>query len=90
MHLTADIYTRTGARKFFFGMGLCSSTPGDGKRKEGKARDGTGLACVFALCLILYLDWEHVFGGMTAAADKHSLYLVLYKSMYKMRVNPLG
>jgi len=39
-------------------MGLYS-TPG-----EGEGRDGTGLACVFALCLILYLGWEHVFGGM--------------------------
>jgi hypothetical protein len=25
---------------------------------------GRGIACVFALCLILYLGWEHVFGGM--------------------------
>jgi len=37
----------------------------------------------------LYLGWEHGFGG-NGAAYKHSLYLVLYKYIYKMRVNPLG
>jgi hypothetical protein len=59
VHLTADIYTRTGARQFFVVcMGLCSSTPGEG---EGMGR---GFACVLALCLILYVGWEHVFGGM--------------------------
>lgn len=30
---------------------------------DGKGT-GRGFACVFALCLILYLGWEHVFGGM--------------------------
>jgi len=80
VHLTADIHTRARARHFF----AWASAP-----HLGRDGDGTGLACVFALCLILYLGWEHGFGG-NGAAYKHSLYLVLYKYIYKMRVNPLG
>jgi hypothetical protein len=55
VHLTADIHTRTRARHFF----AWASAP-----HLGRDGDGTGLACVFALCLILYLGWEHGFGGM--------------------------
>jgi hypothetical protein len=46
VHLTADIHTRTRARHFF----AWASAP-----HLGRDGDGTGLACVFALCLILYL-----------------------------------
>jgi len=55
VHLTADIHTRARARHFF----AWASAP-----HLGRDGDGTGLACVFALCLILYLGWEHGFGGM--------------------------
>ena len=51
--------------------------------------DGMGTGQGLLVCLILYLGWEHGFGG-NGAAYKHSLYLVLYKYIYKMRVNPLG
>lgn len=56
MHLTADIHTRTRARQKIFCMGLCS-TPW-----TGRGRDGACLCVCFVL--ILYLVWEHVFGGM--------------------------
>lgn len=75
MHLTADIHTRTRARLFFC-MGLCSAP---------HLLDGTGLACVFNFVPRLgTCVWRD------GAAYKHSLYLVLYKYIYKMRVNPLG
>jgi hypothetical protein len=59
VHLTADIYTRTGARQFFFLAWASAPHLGTGR----KGMMGRGIACVFALCLILYLGWEHVFGG---------------------------
>lgn len=60
MQLTADIHTRTRARHFFFFFFLHGPLL---HALDGKGT-GRGFACVFALCLILYLGWEHVFGGM--------------------------
>jgi hypothetical protein len=60
VHLTADIiHTRTRARHFLFFAWASAPHTLDGKG-DGTGRDGTGLACVFALCLILYLGWENM------------------------------
>lgn len=52
MHLTADIHTRTRARHFFFFAWASALLH--------TFWTGRGLL----VCLILYLGWEHVFGGM--------------------------
>ena len=76
MQLTADIHTRTRARHFF----AWASAP-----HLGRDGDGTGLACVFN-----FVPRLGTWVWRDGAAYKHSLYLVLYKYIDKMRVNPLG
>jgi len=85
-----QIYTHVQGQDNFFWHGpLLLHTWG--REWEVKERDGTGLC----LCVCFVFNFVPRLGtcvwwDAAAAAYKHSLYLVLYKYMYKMRVNPLG
>lgn len=76
-----QIYIHVQGQDIFFAW---ASAPHLGRER---GRDGACLCVCFVFNFVPRLGtcvWRD------GAAYKHSLYLVLYKYIYKMRVNPLG